>query len=119
MRRGLILRFLFGVAGLWLAAQIVPGVSYRSVGSLLAAALLLGVINAVVRPILVILTLPLTIVTFGLFLLVINAATLKLVTLFLHGFRVHGFWPAVWAALIVSAACWIGQVLVERRRYAP
>lgn len=116
MLRGLLLRFLFGVAGLWLAAQIVPGIAYRDVGSLLAAALLLGVINAVVRPILVILTLPLTIVTFGLFLLVINALTLKLVTLFLHGFHVHGFWPAFWGALIVSVASWIGQALVEPGR---
>ncbi|MGZ3276007.1 MAG: phage holin family protein [Caulobacteraceae bacterium] len=113
MLKGLILRFLFGVAGLWLAAHVVPGISYHGLGSLLAAALLLGVINAVVRPILVILTLPLTLITFGLFLLVINALTLKLVTLFLHGFHVHGFWPAFWGALVVSVASWIGQVLLE------
>ena len=116
MLRGLVLRFLFGVAGLWIAAQVVPGISYRNLGSLLAAALILGVINAVVRPILVILTLPLTLITFGLFLLVINALTLKLVTVFLHGFHVRGFWPAVWGALIVSVACWIGQALVEKQR---
>jgi putative membrane protein len=113
---GLILRFLCGVAGLWVAAHVVPGISYGSTSSLLAAALLLGVINAVVRPILVILTLPLTLITLGLFLLVINALTLKLVTLFLHGFHVHGFWAAFWGALIVSVASWIGQALVERRR---
>ena len=116
MLRGLILRFLFGVAGLWVAAQVVPGISYHSLGSLLAAALLLGVINAVVRPILVILTLPLTLITLGLFLLVINACTLKLVTVILHGFHVRGFWAAFWGALIVSVASWIGQALVERGR---
>jgi putative membrane protein len=116
MLRGLILRFLFGVAGLWVAAHVVHGISYRDTISLLEAALLLGVINAVVRPVLVILTLPLTLITFGLFLLVINALTLKLVTLFLHGFHVVGFWPAVWGALIVSVCCWIGQVLVDERR---
>jgi putative membrane protein len=116
MLRGLILRFLFGVAGLWIAAHLVHGISYGSLASLLAAALLLGVINAVLRPILVILTLPLTLITFGLFLLVINALTLKLVTLFLHGFHVRGFWPAVFGALIVSVCSWIGQVLVEKRR---
>lgn len=116
MLRGLILRFLFGVAGLWIAAHIVHGISYASLGSLLVAALLLGVINAVIRPILVILTLPLTLITFGLFLLVINALTLKLVTLFLHGFHVRDFWPAVWGALIVSVCSWIGQALVEKRR---
>jgi putative membrane protein len=116
MLRGLILRFLFGVAGLWVAAHVVHGISYRNTISLLEAALLLGVINAVVRPILVILTLPLTLITFGLFLLVINALTLKLVTLFLHGFHVNGFWPAVGGALIVSVCSWIGQVLLDERR---
>ena len=116
MLRGLILRFLFGVAGLWIAAHVVHGISYRDMASLLEAALLLGVINAVVRPVLVILTLPLTLITFGLFLLVINALTLKLVTLFLHGFHVVGFWPAVWGALIVSVCSWIGQVLLDERR---
>jgi putative membrane protein len=116
MLRGLVLRFVFGVAGLWIAAQIVPGITYRNLGSLLAAAAILGVINAVIRPILVILTLPLTLITFGLFLLVINGISLKLVTVFLHGFHVQGFWPAVWGALIVSVCCWIGQVLVDERR---
>lgn len=116
MLRGLILRFLFGVAGLWIAAHVVHGISYGSLGSLLAAALLLGVINAVLRPILVILTLPLTVLTFGLFLLVINALTLKLVTVFLHGFHVRGFWAAFWGALIVSVCSWIGQALVEKKR---
>ena len=116
MLKGLILRFLFGVAGLWIASRVVHGISYRDTVSLVEAALLLGVINAVVRPVLVILTLPLTLVTFGLFLLVINALTLKLVTLFLHGFHVAGFWPAVWGALIVSICSWIGQVLLDEKR---
>jgi putative membrane protein len=115
MLRGLILRFLFGVAGLWVAAHVVPGISYRNLGSLMAASAILGVINAVIRPILVILTLPLTIITFGLFLLVINGVTLWLVTWFLHGFHVHGSWAAILGALIVSIASWIGQVLVEDR----
>jgi putative membrane protein len=115
MLAGLILRFLCGVAGLWVAAQAVRGISYDRVGSLLAAAAILGVINAVIRPILVILTLPLTIITLGLFLLVINAFTLKLVTLFLHGFHVRGFWAAVLGALIVSVASWIGNALVDKR----
>ena len=116
MLRGLIVRFIFGVAGLWVASQVVHGISYRDTISLLEAALLLGVINAVLRPILVILTLPLTLITFGLFLLVINAFTLWLVPRFLHVFHVNGFWPAVWGALIVSVASWIGQVLVEKQR---
>ena len=115
MLRGLILRFLFSVAGLRVAAHVVPGISYRNLESLLLAGLVLGFINAVVRPILVLLTLPLTLITFGLFLLVINAFTLKLVTLFLHGFHVRGFWPAFLGALIVSIASWVGNALVEKR----
>lgn len=115
----LIIRFLFGVAGLWLAAQVVPGIAYDSISSLLAAAFLLGIINAVLRPILVILTLPITILTLGLFLLVINAMTLGLTAVFLRGFHVHGFWAAFWGALIVSVAGWIGSSIArdaERQR---
>lgn len=115
MLRGLIVRFLFGVAGLWVAAHVVPGISYRNTTSLLEAALLLGVINAVIRPILVILTLPLTIITLGLFLLVINGVSLWLVTWFLHGFHVHGLVAAVLGALVVSVCSWIGQALVEKQ----
>ena len=116
MLKGLILRFLFGVAGLWVAAHVVHGISYRDTASLVEAALLLGVINAVIRPILVILTLPLTLITFGLFLLVINALTLKLVTVFLHGFHVNGLLAAFLGALVVSVCSWIGQALVEKQR---
>lgn len=70
---GFIVRALIAALGLWLAAEIVPGVGYQSLESLLWAAALLGIVNAIVRPILIILTLPFTIVTLGLFLLVINA----------------------------------------------
>ena len=70
--RGFLIRAVVVALGLWLASQIVPGVEIRSTGSLIAAALLLGVVNAFVRPILVILTLPITLLTLGLFLLVIS-----------------------------------------------
>lgn len=113
MLAGLILRFLCGVAGLWLAAQVVHGIAYDSLESLLAAALILGLINAVVRPVLVLLTLPLTLITLGLFLLVINAGMLGLTTVFIHGFHVHGFWAALWGSLIVGVAGWIGAALVR------
>jgi putative membrane protein len=116
MLAGLLIRFLFGMAGLWLAAQVVHGISYNSVGSLMAAAALLGVINAIVRPILVILTLPITILTLGLFLLVINALTLEMTAFFLHGFHVHGFFAAFWGALIVSVAGWIGSSVASNKR---
>jgi len=114
MLAGLILRFLCGVAGLWVAAHVIHGIGYDNVESLMAAALILGVMNAILRPVLVILTLPLTLITLGLFLLVINAAMLMLTAHFLHGFYVHGFWAAFWGALIVSIAGWFGSVLIKK-----
>ena len=113
MLRGLILRFLFGVAGLWIAAHVVHGISYRDTISLLEAALLLGVINAVVRPILVVLTFPITLLTLGLFLLVLNAFCLWLVSAFVPGFHVLGFWSAFWGALLVSVVSWILTALIS------
>ncbi len=110
---GLLVRFLFGVAGLWLAAHIVPGIGYSKIGSLLAAALILGVINAIVRPIVIILTLPLTLLTLGLFLLVINAAMLGLTAMFLHGFHVHGFIAALMGSIVVSLVSWAGSMLAK------
>jgi putative membrane protein len=107
-----LFRLLIGAAGLWLASRIVPGVEIRGWGTLLAAALLLGVVNALVRPVLVILTLPLTILTLGLFLLVVNAAMIGLVSLFLKNFHVAGFWPAVLAAIVTGLVSWVGDALV-------
>ena len=78
------------------------------------AALLLGVVNAIVRPIVVLLTLPVTLVTLGLFLLVVNAAMLGLVAAFLPGFSIAGFWPAVWAALLISLVSWLGSALFKK-----
>ncbi len=101
---GLVLRFLFGCAGLWLAAQLVHGIGFASWESLAAAALVLGLINAIVRPIVIILTLPLTILTLGLFLLVINALMLVLTAHFLHGFYVHSFIAAFWGSSSASSA---------------
>lgn len=116
MLAGMLIRFLFGVAGLWLAAQAVPGIAYDSLSSLLAAALVLGIINAVLRPVLVILTLPITLITLGLFLLVINAGTLKLTSMVLHGFHVHGFGAAFWGALVASVIGWIGAAIARDAR---
>ena len=88
--RGFLIRAAVVALGLWLASQIVPGVEIRSTGALIAAALLLGIVNAFVRPILVILTLPITLLTLGLFLLVINGLMIELVSHFLSGFVVVG-----------------------------
>ena len=105
--RGFLIRAVVVAIGLWLASQIVPGVEIRSTGSLIAAALLLGIVNAFVRPILVILTLPITLLTLGLFLLVINGLMIELVSHFLGGFVVVGLWPAILTALVVAVTSWL------------
>ena len=109
-----ILRVLVAALGLWLATEMVSGIQVSTAGTLIVAALLLGLVNAVVRPIVVILTLPFTLVTLGLFLLVVNAAMLGLVAAFLPGFAISGFWPAFWAAIVVSVVSWIGSVLFKK-----
>ena len=124
--QGIILRTLITMLGLFLASTIVPGVSLQGTGSFILAAILLGLVNAIVRPIAFILTLPLTIVTLGLFLFVLNAAMFGLVAAMLENFVVGGFWSALFGALIVSitstiASWYIGpdgkyEVFVIRRR---
>lgn len=109
---GFLLRAAIVALGLWLAAQIFSGLVFDSPGALIAAALLLGLVNAIIRPIAVILTLPLTLVTLGLFLLVINAGMLGLVALILDGFRIAGFWTAIGAALIVSLTSWAASGVI-------
>jgi putative membrane protein len=109
---GFVLRVAIVALGLWLATQILPGLYFATAGPLLGAALLLGIVNAIVRPIAVVLTLPLTLLTLGLFLLVVNAAMLGLVALLLSGFQISGFWTAVGASLIVSVTGWLASGLI-------
>ena len=87
---------------LWVAAETVPGIHVRGALTLLLAALVFGLVNAVLRLPAVLLTLPLTVVTFGLFLLVVNAGMLALTAAVLPGFRVDGFWPALFGALVMA-----------------
>jgi putative membrane protein len=105
--RGFIIRVLIVAAGLWVASKLVPGITIADGWTLLWAALVLGIVNAVVRPVVVVLTLPLTILTLGLFLLVINAAMLSLVAWMLDGMTVDGFWSAFFGAIVVSITGWI------------
>jgi putative membrane protein len=88
--------------GLWVCSHVFKGIRFDSSGALAIAALLLGLANAVVRPLLVFLTLPLTLITFGLFLLVINALVLMLVAKLVTGFHLNGFWTAFWASIFMS-----------------
>ena len=111
-----IFRVLIAAAGLWLAARIVPGVTADGWTTLLIAGFLLGVVNAIVRPIVTILTFPLTIVTLGLFLLVVNAAMIGLVAWFLDGLAVHGLWAGVQAAIVTGIVSWVGHILLGDAR---
>lgn len=123
--QGFVLRTLIYMLGLYLASAILPGVAISGVGTFILAAVLMGLVNAVVRPLAFLLTLPLTIVTLGLFLLVLNAAMFGLVAALLPGFAVSGFWAALFGWLIVSvtstlASWYIGpdgrvEILVVRR----
>lgn len=111
-----IVRALFAALGLWLATKLVPGVRVNSLETLLLAAVLLGIVNAFIRPIVVILTLPLTLVTLGLFLLVVNAGMILLVSAFLKGFQVHGFAAGILAAIVTGVTSWIGHMVLSDRR---
>jgi len=103
---GLIVKWLVMSLALFAASFIVPGVVISDFWAGLAAAALLGIVNAVIRPVIVILTLPISIVTLGFFILVINALMLKLVDWAISGFSVTGFWAAFFGALVISAVSW-------------
>ncbi|WP_454761259.1 phage holin family protein [Caulobacter segnis] len=107
-----ILRILIAAAGLWLSDRLITGVVVQGVTTLLLAGLLLGVVNAIVRPVVTVLTFPLTLLTLGLFLLVVNAAMIGLVSLIVPGMQVHGLWAGVQAAIVTGVVSWIGQVLL-------
>ena len=112
--------------GLFLASSLIPGVAIDGMGNFILAALLLGLVNAFIRPLMFFFTLPLTIVTMGLFIFVINAAMFGLVAAMLDNFQVSGFWAALFGAIVVSitstiASWYIGpdgrfEVFVVRRR---
>ena len=112
---GFILRGLIAALGLWAATEMLDGFTINSSWTLVGAGLLLGVVNAIVRPFALLLSLPALLLTLGLFLLVINAAMLGLVAAMLPGFKIAGFWTAVGGALIVSVVSWIGSWFIGSR----
>ncbi len=95
-------RWLITTISVWLAATIVPGITWQTSGGLVLAALVLGLLNAIVRPVMVVLSLPLVIFTLGLFMLVINALLLWSVGVVLKNFQVDGFASAFWGSLVIS-----------------
>ena len=114
-----LVRALVAAIGLWLADTINSGISFDSAAWLLTSAVVLGVINAIVRPLALILTLPITLVTLGLFILVLNAGMVALVAWLLEGFRLAGFGSALWGALIVSLTNLIMNRLLAPPRSPP
>jgi putative membrane protein len=102
-----LLHWAITATALWVASHLFKGMRFDSTSALVVSALLLGLANAVVKPLLVFLTLPLTLLTFGLFLLVINALMLLLVAKLVSGFRLAGFWTALWASLFIALLSWV------------
>jgi putative membrane protein len=109
-----VARIVVNAVALWIAAALVPGIRVGGLVPLVLAGLVLGLVNALVRPVLVVLTLPLTLLTLGLFLLVLNALCVWLTSALVPGFDVAGFWPAFWAALLVSVVSWAVTALAGR-----
>lgn len=112
---GFVVRTLISALGLWIAAALVPSMEFRGMGTLLLAALLLGLVNAVVRPVFILFTLPITLLTLGAFLLVVNAAMLALVAAMLDGFALGGFFSAVFGSIIVSITGWVASWYIGPR----
>jgi putative membrane protein len=109
----LLTRILLGALALLLVANFIPGVAITGLYPAVIAAIILGVLNAIVRPILVILTLPITIVTLGLFVFVINAALFMFAASFIDGFSVSGFIPALLGSIVVSIITAIGNKFIS------
>jgi len=97
-----LIQWVVTALSLWVASYVFRGVRFADAASLIVSALLLGFANAIVRPILILLTLPLTLVTLGLFLLVINALMLLLVAAVVRGFSLSGFWTAFFASIFIT-----------------
>lgn len=112
---GFLIRLALNALALLILSTVIPGIEVRGVLPALAAAFFLGVVNAFIRPVILILTLPLTIVTLGLFIPLLNAALLKLVSLMIVGFEVHGFWSAVFGAILLSLISGLLNLFINDR----
>jgi putative membrane protein len=110
----LLLRWILSALTLMLIAYYLPGFRVSSFYAALIAALVLGLLNAIIRPIITILTLPVTILTLGLFTFVVNAAMIWITSTIVKGFEVQGFWPAFWGALIMWLVGWLVSALLKK-----
>jgi len=109
-------RLIISALSLGVAAYIVPGIYVDGILTLLIAAFLLGIINAIIRPILIILTFPITILSLGFFLLIINGGMLALVAFLLPGFSIYGLGSAILGWLILSITSWLASKLIIEKR---
>src|ERR671919_1180806 len=110
----LLLVWLVNTVALIAVAYLMPSISVSSFGAALVAALVLGLVNTVVRPILVLLTLPVTVLTLGLFIFVLNGLLFWAVGSWIEGFHVAGFWAGVFGAILFSIVSWLLSALVLR-----
>jgi len=113
--RGILIRWLILTAAIMFASYIIEGIQVKSFFSALFAAAVLGILNAFFRPILIVLTLPINILSLGLFTFIINAMLLKIASGVISGFEVYGFWPAVFGSLLISVVSWILSSFISER----
>ena len=110
--RGFLIRLFVSVIGLWVASAIIPGLVIEGAETLILAAFLLGLVNAFVRPLFILLTLPITVLTLGTFLLVVNAAMLGMVAGLLDAFTISGFFAAFFGSLVISVVSWYASLFI-------
>ena len=111
-----LLRLLLNGVAVFLAAQLIPGIAIAGPGAAIVAGIVLGLINAIVRPVLILLTLPVTLVTLGLFIFVVNAICLALAAWFVPGFTISGFIPAFLGALVITIISWLLSALLTDKQ---
>ena len=113
--KGLVVRWLFLTVAILVAAHLIDGFEVKGFWSAFLAAAILGVLNALFRPVLIILTLPINILTLGLFTFVINAILVMMVSGVVGGFEVHGFWSALLGSLIISLVSWLLNTFINEQ----
>jgi putative membrane protein len=106
-----IIQALGAALGFWLSSKLISGVHVRGVESLIAAGFILGILNALVRPILILLTIPFTLLTLGLFLFVVNGLTVWMTASFLKGVDIYGLWPAILASIVITLTSWAARAV--------
>lgn len=111
--KGVFLRFFITGVAVLLAAHIVPGIQIESMAAGLAAAVVLALLNAIIRPLLYLFSIPFIVVTLGLFMVLINALLLELTAWLVKGFSIEGFWPALWGAMLISVVSTILTLLIS------